>query len=377
MRFQPSVVQQLMQPVSRPVFKKATPGRAKWGLTDWAHLVVLVAAQMAGVRSLRDLVGLLAHHRGALRHLEVEKVHRSTLSDANRTRPTGPFEAVAAQLSAMVGQWSRGLGQEALRLIDATRIHAGQAVRHWAVDGSVKLHVVLDPVLQRVVCFAVTCSRVNDITPAKSFPIEKGLTYVFDRGYYDFGFWAKLNEAGCRFVTRLKSNTPVTTMRTRRIPNSADHVLEDRTGLLPKRLAASRRNPYQAAVRVIAVRIDNGRVLHLVTNDLQSPASEIARLYKARWDIELFFKWVKQNLKLQHFLGSSRNAVALQILAALIAFLLVRLAQLRAMSALAAQAAFRIISTALMQRRPIDELLHPPPPKPPEPASAQLAFVMA
>jgi len=374
MRFQPTVLSQLMQPVSRRVFRDAVTGRAKWGLTEWAHLVGLVAAQMAGVRSLRDLVALLGHHRAALAHLEVGTVRRTTLADANATRPTHPFEAVAAHLSAMIAALVPGLGREALRLIDATRIHAGKLVQHWAVDGAIKLHVVFDPLSQRTTCFAVTSSRINDITPAKAFPIEPGATYVFDLGYYAYAFWARLHDAGCRFVTRLKVNTPVTVLRTRRVPQQAAHILADQVVQLPQRLAASRHNPYQSPVRLITVQISTGRVLTLVTNDMRARAIEIADLYKARWEIELFFKWVKQNLRIQHFLGSSKNAVTLQVLAALIAFLLVRLAQLRSRSALTIQAAFRLMGAAIMQRRSLHALLHPPPDPTPPPPPAQFAF---
>lgn len=378
MRFQPTVFSQLMQPVCRRVLDNAVSGRSKWGLTDWAHLVVMVAAQLAGMRSLRDLARLLGHHHGALRHLAVDAVHRSTLADANRTRPTAPFEAVAAHISGLIARHAPGLGQEALRLIDATRIHAGQLVREWAVDGALKLHVMLDPILQRTVCFAVTSARVNDITPAKWFPIEAGLTYVFDRGYYDFGFWAKLHAAGCRFVTRRKKNTPIRHARARRVPKRARHILGDRVGWLPSRLCHSRHNPFRAKIRIITVEIGSGRVLDLITNDLNAPAVEIARLYKARWEIELFFKWIKQNLKIQHFFGASRNAVTLQVIAALIGFLLVRLAQILAHSNLTLQEAFRIISAMLLQRRPLHQLLHPPPrPAHPNKPHAQLTLAIA
>jgi hypothetical protein len=362
MPFQPTVFGQLMKSIPRRVFEAAAEGRAKWALSDWAHLVALVMAQIAGIRSLRDLERLLAHHRGALSHLAVNAVRRSTLADANRTRPTEPFEAVAAYISCLIARHAPGLGREALRLIDATRIHAGQTVREWALDGALKLHVMLDPILQRTVCFAVTSARVNDITAAKLFPIEAGLTYVFDRGYYDFGFWAKLHGAGCRFVTRLKKNTPISGIKPRRVPKRATHILGDRVGWLPSRLCHSRQNPFQARIRIITVEISSGRIIEVITNDLKTSAVEIARLYKMRWDIELFFKWIKQNLKIQHFLGASRNAVTLQIIAALIGFLLVRLAQLLARSGLSLQEAFRIISVMLMMRRPLHDLLHPPTP---------------
>ncbi len=129
-------------------------------------------------------------------------------------------------------------------------------------------------------------------------------------------------------------------------------------------------------MRVITVQISSGRVLDLITNDLKTPACEIARLYKARWEIELFFKWIEQNLKIHHFFGASRNAVTLQVIAALIGFLLVRLAQLRAQATLTLQEAFRIISATLLQRRPLNEPLHPPPQPPPSQHDLQLALAI-
>ena len=360
MPFQPTVFCQLMKSVPRRVFQAAVEGRAKWGLTEWGHLVVLISAHLAGTRSMRDLLRLLDHHRPALAHLGVRPVKRSTLSDANAHRPTAPFEAVAAWLCGEVGRVAPGLGAEALRLIDATRIHAGQAVQHWAVDGAIKLHAVFDPIARRTTCFAVTSSRVNDVTAAKRFPIEAGARYVFDKGYYCFTFWANLAAAGCHFVTRLKTNTPVRITRTRRVPRQAAHILRDQIGHLPQRLAASRKNPFQQPVRLVTVRISTGRELTLITNDLKSPATAIADLYKARWEIELFFKWIKQNLKLHHFIGQNRNAVTLQVIAALIAHLLVRLAQLQSRSRLADQVIFRLASQTLFQRRPLADILHQP-----------------
>jgi transposase len=367
MRFQASVFGQLMQVVSRRVFQAAVVGRAKARLSDWGHFTVLVAAQLAGARSLREVEQLAAHHGGVLAHFGLAGVARTTLADANLRRATAPFEAVAGQLSAEVARFSKGLGREALRLIDATRIHAGKRVRAWAADGAVKLHLVFDPVTQRSTYFAVTSARVNDISAAKRMPIEAKATYVFDRGYYDFGFWARLQAAGCRFVTRLKANTPIAELRRRRIPKGAAQIRADVIGTLPQRQAASRRNPYPKPVRVIEVEISSGRVITLLTNDLKAPAASIAALYKSRWEIELFFKWVKQNLRLQRFLGTSRNAITLQIIAALIAHLLVRLAQLRGQASIGAQALFRLLPPTCFQRRPLDQLLAlPNPAQPPD-----------
>jgi len=195
-------------------------------------------------------------------------------------------------------------------------------------------------------------------------PIEAGATYVFDLGYYDYGWWAELDGAGCRIVTRLKSNTPFEVVEDRTVPPGST-ILSDRTGYLPKRLAASRRNPMPGLVREVRVTIETGKVLRIFTNDLEASAQEIADLYKRRWAIELFFRWVKQTLKIGHFFGTSENAVRIQITIALIAFLLLRLAH-DATKIVASPLTFaRLIRTNLMQRRVIAELLKPPPPPPP------------
>src|SRR6266404_1751247 len=180
--------------------------------------------------------------------------------------------------------------------------------------------------------------------------------YVFDLGYYDYGWWAELDEAGCRIVTRLKSNTPFTVVEHRPVsPGSS--ILSDRTGYLPKRLAASRCNPMSNLVREVQVIIETGKVLRIFTNDLKASAQEIADLYKRRWAIELFFRWVKQTLKITHFLGTSENAVRIQITVALIAFLLLRLAHDANKIVKSPLAFARLIRANLMHRRAIAELL--------------------
>ena len=149
-------------------------------------------------------------------------------------------------------------------------------------------------------------------------------------------------------------------------------ILSDRTGYLPKRLAASRRNPMAGLVREVKVMIETGKALRIFTNDLTASAQDIADLYKRRWAIELFFRWVKQTLKISHFFGTSENAVRIQIAVAMIAFLLLRLAHDATKIVVSPLAFARLIPANLMHRRPIAELLKPPPTS--EPQQAKFDF---
>lgn len=326
------------------------------------HLIALLYGQFSGATSLREIVTGMESHVTRLYHLGAAPTNRSTMSDANRDRPWQIFSEL---FTAMLGQAHRGLrraGVEAVRLIDSTTIRLSSLSADWAQFSAgvcgVKAHIIYDPNAARPIYFAVTPSNVNDITAAQSMPIEPGATYVYDLGFYDYRWWARIDDAGSRFVTRLKKNTPLTVVNENRVAQNSN-VLSDRIGFLPERLAASRKNPMQTAVRELRVRIDTGKVLRIVTNDLDAPAQEIADLYKQRWEIELFFRWVKQTLRIKRFIGVSENAVRIQIAVALIAFLLLRIAQ-KAQNAVHSLLQFaRLVRVNLMHRRQIDRLLEP------------------
>jgi len=191
-------------------------------------------------------------------------------------------------------------------------------------------------------------------------PIEPGATYVFDLGYYDYSWWAKLDAAQCRIVTRFKANTPLAVVEELAVPQGGN-ILSDRIGFLPARQGSGRRNPMQDAVREVRVITKTGKVLRLLSNDLDATAKEIADLYKRRWAIELFFRWIKQILRITRFLGASENAVRIQIAVALITFLLLRLAQAAQKIADGPLAFARLVRANLMHRRAINRLLVPEP----------------
>jgi len=336
-----------------------------------AHLIALLHGQFCGARSLREIETNLKSHASKLYHLGGCTVSRSALSTANAERPVEVFGGLLSALMASLQAGYRRKIGDCVRLIDSTSVQLSSLSGNWATFSAgvcgAKAHIIYDPDADQPLYLMVTPSNVNDITAAKEMPIEAGATYIFDLGYYDYGWWARLDQAGCRIVTRLKSNTPFTVVEDRPVaPGSS--ILSDRTGYLPKRLAASRKNPMSKLVREVRVMIETGKVLRIFTNDVDASAQEIADLYKRRWAIELFFRWVKQTLKIKHFLGTSENAVRIQIAVALIAFLLLRLAH-DANKIVASPLAFaRLIRTNLMHRRPIAELLNPPPiPEPHQP----------
>lgn len=326
-----------------------------------SQFLALLYGQFSGAASLREIVCGLESHALRLYHVGGRTVSRSTLADANALRPSAVFSDLFA---VMVAQAQRGLRRaigEATYLIDSTGIRLsglGSAWAHFSAQAcGAKVHVIYDADAERPIYAAVTAARVNDINVAQTMPIEAGATYVFDLGYYDYGWWAKMDALGCRIVTRFKSNTPLTVTAELEVPEGTANILSDRIGLLPQRQAKSRKNPFSDPVREIRVRIETGKVLRILCNDLDASAQEIADLYKRRWAIELFFRWVKQTLKIRHFLGTSENAIRIQIAVALIAFLLLRMAQ-AAQSAVESPLAFaRLVRANLMHRKRIDRLI--------------------
>jgi hypothetical protein len=333
-------------------------------LSTKSQLLALLHGQLAGAESLRDIVGALESHAPRLYHLGAARVSRSTLSDANTLRCAEVFTGLFARLVAQALPGLRKKMREPLHLIDSTSFRPSRLSADWARFSAtacgVKLHVVHDPDADCPLYAAPSGPKVNDITAAKDMPIDPMATYVFDLGYYDYGWWAKLDAAGCRIVTRLKANTKLSN-GVENFAREGSGVLSDRIGRLPQRLSASRKNPFAGPAREVRVRTETGKVLRILSNDLDALAEEIAALYKRRWRIELFFRWVKQTLKIRHFLGRSENSVRIQLAVALIAFLLLRLAH-EAQNTVHGLLAFaRLVRANLMHRRPIDRLTEPAP----------------
>jgi hypothetical protein len=383
MRHHNSLFHGLLKPIRWDLFEgsveKHEADKGTRTLTAKSQLMALLQAQLSGLSSLREIVVTMESHRNRLYHLGAEPPKRTTLADANRDRPVEVFAELFQSLLAQAHPGLRRNAKEAIRLIDSTSLQLSGMSEKWASYQShgagVKAHVVYDPDAETPVYFTITPQRESDIRTAKTFPVETGATYVFDLGYYDFSWWRKLLDHDCRFVTRLKKNTPTQVVAERAL--GADviargRVVQDRTVRLTTRLKGSRTHPLGGRdLREVNIVLDSGKPLRIISNDLTSTAEEIADLYKKRWTIELFFRWAKQTLKIKKFLGTSENAVRIQLTVALIAYLLLRIAH-AAQTVVPGMLAFtQLVRANLMQPKMIHNLASSVPP-PPRTTTAQL-----
>ena len=255
-------------------------------LPSKGQFLALLYGQLSGALSLREIEAGLLSHQARLYHVGCkDPVRRSTLSDANAQRPAALF---AQLLATMIKQAHRGLRRklaETTYLIDATSVRLSERSAGWArfsagVRGA-KVHVIYDADADRPIYAAVSAAKSTTSLRPSRCPSSRR-TYVFDLGYYDYAFWASLDAAGCRIVTRFKSNTPLDMVEELPVA-SGGNVLSDRIGFLPARQARNRRNPMQDAIREICVTTETGKRLRILSNDLDASAEEIAELYRRRW----------------------------------------------------------------------------------------------
>lgn len=366
MRYCHSILASLLEPISRRWFDGAAARHnadaydKRFG--SWDHLVALVFAQLAGIDGLRGLETVWNAHSHHHYHLGTGPVARSTLSDANARRPVAVFAETFAMLSHLADRVLRREGAEMLRLMDATPIPLEQAAAWAAWNGrtrGLKLHVVYDSAADHPRRIAITPATVNDVEVGRNVPIESGATYVFDKAFCDYAWWTRIHGAGSYFVTRQKANAKYGRLRRRalkRTKGDGFQILHD----AEVKLATQGHAKLAIPMRRIHLQRDDGEVLTLITNDLKRPAVVIAALYKTRWQIELLFRWIKQHLKLRKFLGRSENAIRLQIIAAMIAYLLLRIAARRSRLAIPAIRFAELVAGCLFVRKPIAKIDKPP-----------------
>jgi putative transposase len=375
MRYLDSIFGNLLKPIDRRQFgaivQRHDGDAYDKSFKSWNHLVALIFAQLSHTDTLRGLE--LAFNTNAQHHyhLNVDKLSRTTLSDANKRRPVGVFSDTFTMLSQMADRTIRREGSQMIRLIDASPVPLGKLCGWATWNGRIrgmKMHVAYDPDADRPYGLEVTSATVNDVQIGQKLPVEAGATYVFDKGYCHFGWWQKINDDGAFFVTRAKVNCRLRSIRRRPLRKRKADGFRIRDDHEVKLVSKGHSQPRLAMpLRRIRVRRDQGGVMTLITNDLTRSAIEIAALYKRRWQIELLFRWIKQHLRIRKFLGNNDNAIRLQILAAMIAYLLLRIAAHLNSLRLPALRLAELICQFLFARRSIAKIDKPPPLNPSTP----------
>jgi putative transposase len=332
-----STFQQLMKGLPRETFdkfvKRRNADKYSKRFRNWDQLVVMLYAQFTGAEGLRPLETSFNSHASHHYHLGTSAVKRSTLADANERRSDAVFNDVVLWLMNKVSRSVRKESEELMYLLDSTSLTLkGREFDRWTAQNSnrftqgIKLHVLYDTGSEAPVWHDFSAPNVNDVERALEVPLKANARYVFDKGYTDYNWWNSIDEANAQFVTRFKYNAGLDVVAELEVPDEARCIVlaDELVAFKHKRPGGKRINLYHGKTlrRITVARPAKNRPLILATNDLTSSALEIAQQYKERWGIELFFKWVKQHLKIKQFLGRSENAVRIQVLTALIGYLL-------------------------------------------------------
>ena len=324
----------------------------------WSQFMAMLIGQLSGRKSLRDITDNLKAQQNRLYHLGMKPTSRATLARVNEQQPASLYKTMFFQLFKRCQQVSPGHKfsfKNKLYLLDTTSIDLCLSVFPWAKfrkrKGAIRLHMGLDADGYLPAFMDMTDGKVHEINWAKTLRLPKGSFTVFDRGFTDYGWYSSLMTNGIYFVTRLKSNADVEYLlkrsgrKSRGITNDQQIQLKGISD--PLRL-------------VSYTDLETGKQYRFVTNAHHLKASEIAAIYKERWQIELFFKWIKQNLKIKTFLGTSRNAVLTQVWIALCVYLLVAFLNFKAKLGSSMQQVLRVLQLNLFARRNLFDLFRPP-----------------
>lgn len=373
MRFTPSIFGKLLEPIKRRQFDTLVERHAGdayiKSFASWNHLLALVYAQFSAAVSLRGVEAGWNANRQHHYHLGGGPLVRSTLSDANRRRPVAIFAETFSLAASQLDRQTRRDGAAMVKLIDATPIPLGKLC-DWAKSNGrirgLKMHVVFDPKADCPSILDITDANVNDAQIGRTIAIEPGATYVFDKGYCHYGWWTAIAEEGAVFVTRPKTTMRLDIVGERPIALARGDgftVIEDRE----VRLASKGDSQLPILLRRLRVQRTDGKTITLLTNDLKRAAVDIAALYKARWQIELLFRWIKQHLRIRRFLGNNDNAIRLQIFAAMIAYALLRIAARRHCVRIPILRFTDLVALCLFERRHLGAIDKPPPVNPSRP----------
>ena len=331
-------------------------------MDSWTWFGALLFGQMTGHDSIRAIERVFAHTDSKMKKLGFGPVRKSTLADANQNRSIDLLESLfhytlsQAQKFAPVKNGFRFNGQ--VLALDSTTIELCLSLCPWAKfhhdKGATKLHTAIDIAGDLPQFAVITDGRTHDIRAAREqISFNKGTTVVCDRGYVDYAWLNELNQNGVWFVTRTKTNMIFKVVESKPTDRTRGHICDQIIYL--KTQAGSK---YQGKLRRITYRDpDTNKRLTFLTNRFDLATQTICDLYKARWKVELFFKTLKQHLRIKKFLGTSANAVKAQILVALIAYLLVQILRFQLKTSISIVDAMAVIGTLLLLKQPLSILL--------------------
>lgn len=378
---------QLLQVFPRNEFQeevqKTKAERHARGFASWDHFVAMLFCQLADAQSLREITGGLASCKGRLEQWGViEPPKRTTLAYANEHRPWELFQNVfyrtLERCRSQLGNKTKFQFKNPLLSIDSSVVTLCTEVFPWASwsrqKGAVKLHLTLNHAGYLPEALVITTGTYSELTIARRQQYDKGTILVMDRGFLHFGWFHRLDQSGVYFVTRIKSDTRYEVVEHRDVPADKPIVSDDVIRLTSRRS----RKSYPQTLRLITLRTDSGECLQFLTNHMTLAASTIADIYKDRWQIEIFFKLIKQNLRIKSFVGSSANAVWTQIWAAMIAMLLIKFLQLKSKADWSFSNLAYFLRMNLLVYRDLWDWLNDPftaPPPPPPDTPPQLEMV--
>jgi len=387
-----SIFSQLLQLFPRMEFEQAVKKHrsdySAKGFSSWGQFVAMLFCQFGRAYSLREICGGLASCEGKLKHLGVSNSpKRSTLSYANKNRPWSLYQTVFEQLLskcqlAVAGHGKRKKFRFKNKLVslDSSVIDLCLSLYDWAqfrrTKGAVKLHLLLDHDGYLPSFAVVTNGKTSDIKVARRLRFERGTVVVMDRGYIDYEWFVQLTHQAVYFVTRLKDNAAFTVVESRPIP-AGSNILKDQIVFFNSQATPDLDHFF----RIVEIwDEEKERTFTFLTNNLEFAATTIAAIYKDRWQVELFFKAIKQNLKIKTFLGTNANAVKTQIWTALIAMLVLRYLQIMSTFAWSLSNLVALLRHQLFVYRDLFGWLNEPfegPPQLEDVAQAQLSLGIA
>jgi putative transposase len=348
-------------------------------LSRWSQFVALSVGQLNGRQSLRDIESCLSTQQHLNYHLGVQSVSKSALSRANENRNAEFYTRLFEVLYKRCTHHAPRHGfrfKNKLFSLDGSLLDASMKLFPWAdynrKKSAFKLHVGLDHD-GLIPCFArITEGRVSENEQARMFNAPKGSVLVFDKGYNNYRWHKALTDKGIYWVTRIRGNAKYKVLERRELTNNSAITSDQTIKYSSKQRDGDKLYP----IRRIGYRDpETGQRYVFITNHFDWSAQTIADIYKQRWQVELFFKWIKQNLKIKTFLGNSKNAVLTQVLAALCIYLLIAFMKFQSKITQSMQKVIRLIHTNLFSKRDLRSLFEKA--KPDKYLSPQLALSLA